>query len=417
MQRAIIASNESFLMTTLNRFVFTACCIAAITTACSNGESEAAPSSALQGGVGGGDARLQETLADPAPEGDLALNVEALADGLVNPWSIAFLPDGALLVTERAGQLRIIRDGALVEEPIAGTPDTLAWNQGGYFDILLHTDFAANNILYLSYAHGVRTSNALRVARAEFDGEALTNLEVIYEAKPLKDTGHHFGGRMAWGADNKLYVTIGEGSKYKEKSQDLTSSFGAVVRLNEDGSVPSDNPSFGDGALPELFTKGHRNPQGLVYDAERGILWETEHGARGGDEINIIIAGANYGWPIATYGIDYSGAKLTPFTEYEGTTQPVKYWTPSIAPSGLAVYRGDLFSGWDGDLLVGAMSAADGQALHRVIMDGDKPAGEERYLIGERIRDVRLGPDGAIYVTTEERSGEPIGKVLRLTPQ
>ena len=404
-------------MTPLSRFIFAACCIAAITAACSNRESEAAPSSALQGGAGGGDARLQETLADPAPEGNLALAVETLAEGLVNPWSIAFLPDGTLLVTEREGRLRVIRDGALVAQPVAGTPETLAWNQGGYFDILPHSDFATNNIVYLSYAHGSRKENALRVARAVFDGKALADFEVIYEAKPLKDTGHHFGGRMVWGGDGKLYVTIGEGSKYKEKSQDITSSFGAVVRLNEDGSVPSDNPDFGDGALPELFTKGHRNPQGLAYDAQRGILWETEHGARGGDEINIIEAGANYGWPIATYGIDYSGAKLTPFTEYEGTTQPVKYWTPSIAPSGLAIYRGTLFSGWDGDLLVGAMSASDGQALHRVMMDGDRPVGEERYLIGDRVRDVRLGPDSAIYVTTEERSGQPVGKVLRLTPQ
>ncbi len=404
-------------MKRLYRFISAACCIAAITASCSNDASEAAPSSALQGGKGGGDANLQETLADPAPEGDLALAIETLADGLVNPWSIAFLPDGTLLVTEREGRLRAIRNGALVAEPITGAPETLAWNQGGYFDILLHVDFATNNVVYLSYAHGTQSENALRVARAVFNGNALENLEVIYEAKPLKDTGHHFGGRMVWGGDGKLYVTIGEGSKYKEKSQDLTSSFGAVVRLNEDGSIPSDNPDFGDNALPELFTKGHRNPQGLAYDAERNILWETEHGARGGDEINIITAGANYGWPIATYGIDYSGAKLTPFTEYEGTTQPVRYWTPSIAPSGLAVYRGDLFSDWDGDLLVGAMSGSDGEALHHVIMDGDKPVGEERYLLGERIRDVRVGPDGAIYVTTEDRRGEPTGKLLRLIPQ
>jgi glucose/arabinose dehydrogenase len=194
----------------------------------------------------------------------------------------------------------------------------------------------------------------------------------------------------------------------------MTTSYGAVIRLNEDGSVPDDNPDFGDGSLPELYSKGHRNPQGLTYDGARDILWETEHGARGGDEINIIKPGANYGWPIATYGIDYNGARITPFTEYEGTTQPFKYWTPSIAPSGLAVYRGDLFEGWDGDLLVGAMALT---ALHRVIMDGDKEVGEERYLVGERVRDVRIGPDGAIYVTTEDRGGEPVGKVLRLTPQ
>ncbi len=369
---------------------------------------------ALQGGKGGGDASLQTSQAAPAPQGNVPLNVETLASGLVNPWSIAFLPDGAMLVTERAGRLRIIRNGGLVTEPVAGAPKTFVRNQAGYFDILPHTEFATNNIVYLSYAAGVRTSNALRIARAVFDGEALTNLEVIYEAKPLKDTGHHYGGRMAWGADKKLYITIGEGAKYKEKAQDTASSFGAVIRMNEDGSAPEDNPDFGADAVPELFTKGHRNPQGLAYDAARGVLWEHEHGPRGGDELNIIEAGANYGWPFATFGVDYNGARITPFTEYEGTTQPVKYWTPSISPSGLAVYRGDLFSGWDGDLLLGALS---GKALHRVMMDGDKPVGEERYLIGERIRDVRIGPDGAIYVTTEERYGDPVGKVLRLTPQ
>ena len=222
---------------------------------------------------------------------------------------------------------------------------------------------------------------------------------------------------MVWGGDGMLYVSIGEGSRYKEKSQDMSSSFGSVVRLNEDGSVPADNPDFGDGSLLELYSKGHRNPQGLAYDAERDILWSNEHGPRGGDELNIVKPGANYGWPLASYGIDYSGAKITPFTEYEGTTQPVKYWTPSIAPSGLAVYRGDLFADWDGDLLIGAMSESAGEALHRIIMNGDEIAGEERYLIGERIRDVRVGPDGAIYVATEERRGAPEGRILRVTPQ
>jgi len=388
-------------MTAVSRF-FLMTCSAAILAACS----------------GGGDARLQETLADPAPDGATALNVEVLAEGLVNPWSIAFLPDGSLLVSERAGRLRVIRDGALLPEPVAGVPEVLAWNQAGLFDILLHPDFEQNRVLYISYAHGTQKENATRVARATFDGSALSDLEVIYEAKPLKDTGHHYGARMVWGGDGLLYVTIGEGSRYKEKAQDMTSSFGSVVRLNEDGSIPADNPTFGGGERPELFTKGHRNPQGLAYDAERGVLWDLEHGPRGGDEINIVEGGNNYGWPLATYGIDYNGAKISPFTEYEGTTQPVKYWTPSIAPSGLAVYRGDLFEGWDGDLLAGAMAGA---ALHRIIMDGDKPAGEERYLLdrGERVRDVRVGPDGAIYVATEltHNGGEADGKVLRLTPQ
>lgn len=388
---------------------------AALVAACSGGGETASASAAPKGG---GDAALQETLADPAPAGETALNVEVLADGLVNPWSIAFLPDGDILATEREGRLRVIRDGALLPEPVAGVPEVLVWNQAGLFDILLHPDFAENRILYLSYAHGTREENATRVARAVFDGSSLSGLEVLYDAKPLKDTGHHYGARMAWGQDGKLYITIGEGSKYKERAQDMATSFGAIVRLNEDGSIPADNPNFGNGERPELFTKGHRNPQGLAYDGERGVLWETEHGPRGGDEVNIIEAGANYGWPLASYGIDYNGAKITPFTEYEGTTQPVKYWTPSLGTSGLAVYRGDLFAGWDGDLLAGAMAGA---ALHRIVMDGTSPVGEERYLLdrAERVRDVRVGPDGAIYVATEKDSGgdAKAGKILRLTPQ
>ncbi len=395
---------------TMTGRIFISVLSAAALTACV-AESNGGPSP-----KGGGDARLQETLADPAPEGALALSVEKLAGGLVNPWSMAFLPNGDLLVSERAGRLRIIRDGALLEAPVAGLPEVLAYNQGGLFDILPHPEFSENRLLYLAYAHGTEQANATRIARATFDGAALHDLDILYDAAPLKDTGHHFGGRMVWGGDGKLYVTIGEGSRYKEKAQDMASSFGAVLRLNEDGTIPEDNPDFGAGALPELYSKGHRNGQGLAYDAARDILWETEHGARGGDEINIIEPGANYGWPLATYGIDYNGAKITPFTEYEGTTQPVKYWTPSIAPSGLAVYRGDMFDGWDGDLLVGALGGA---ALHRVIMDGEEPVGEERFLVrrAARIRDVRVGPDGAIYVTTEDRRGAPEGEVLRLTPQ
>ncbi|NOX94363.1 MAG: PQQ-dependent sugar dehydrogenase [Alphaproteobacteria bacterium] len=394
-------------MTHYLRSLFLIACIAASLSACAN-EGDATTNTAP---AGGGDASLQETLADPAPEGTLDLKIETLAEGLVNPWSIAFLPDGTMLVTERAGRLRIIRDDVLVDAPVTGTPEAYVENQAGYFDVMPHPNFAENNVLFLAYASGTANANALRIARATFDGSALHDVEVLYEAKPLKDTAHHYGGRLVWGPDDKLYFTIGEGSRYKERAQEMTSSFGAVIRLNEDGSIPEDNPSFGEGSLPELYTKGHRNPQGFAYDAERNIFWETEHGARGGDEINIIEAGNNYGWPLATYGIDYNGAKVTPFTEYEGTTQPIKYWTPSIAPSGLAVYRGDLFGGWDGDLLVGSMAL---QALHRVIMEGDKPVGEERYLVGERIRDVRVGPDGAIYVTTEERKGEPVGTVLRL---
>ena len=365
---------------------------------------------------GGGDAALQKTLAEPAPAGTLGVNMDVMADGLVNPWSIAFLPGGDILVTERPGRLRIIRDGLLLEEPVAGVPAVLSYNQGGLFDVMPHPDFAENGVLYLAYAHGDEKANATRLARATFDGSTLSNVEPLYDAKPEKDTGHHFGGRLVWGPDDKIYLTIGEGSRYKEKAQDMETSFGAVVRLNPDGSIPEDNPTFDAGVRPELWTKGHRNPQGLAYDAERGVLWEHEHGPRGGDEINIIEPGENYGWPLASYGIDYSGSRITPFTKYDGTKQPFKYWTPSIAPSGLAVYNGDLFpEDWRGDLLVGALA---GQALHRVDLDGMTVKGEERYeLTGERIRDVRVGPDAAIYVATEDRGGEPTGKIIRVTPK
>lgn len=411
-------------------FLSAGLCAAAILTACSNGENaqasnagsdsgaaENATVGALAPGGGGGDAALQERLQEIAPAGTVALEAETLADGLVNPWGLAFLPNGDILVTEREGRLRVIRDGALVDAPVEGTPEPLVWNQGGYFDVLPHPDFAENNILYLAYAHGTRDANATRIVRGVFDGARLSDVETVYDVSPLKDTGHHFGGRMVWGGDGKLYLTTGDGGRYQERAQDMATSFGAVVRLNEDGSIPDDNPNFGDNALPELYSKGHRNPQGLVYDAERDILWSNEHGPRGGDEINIVQAGGNYGWPAASYGVNYNGSKVTPFTEFEGATQPVKYWTPSIAPSGMAVYRGDLFAAWDGDLLVGAMADHSSQALHRIIMDANSPVGEERYLVGERIRDVRVGPDGAIYVTTEERRGAPVGKVLRLTPQ
>jgi len=382
------------------------------------GCAETPADAATNAGPGGGDSALQTTLAPSPPEGALALNVEMLAEGLVNPWSIAFLPDDIILISELPGRIRIIKNGVLEDEPVPGGPTVLAWGQGGLFDILPHPNFAETATLYFSYAYGTKEDNVLRVARGRFDGNEITNFEPLYETPPSKDTGLHYGGRLVWGPDNKLYVTMGEGSRYKEKAQDMSTSYGAVIRINPDGAIPERNPFFdtepGTLVRPELYSKGHRNPQGLAYDAARDILWSHEHGARGGDEINIVKPGANYGWPIATYGIDYNGARITPFTEYEGTVQPFKYWTPSIAPSGLAVYRGDVFPEWDGDLLIGAMAIP---ALHRVILDGDKEVGEERYLVGERVRDVRVGPDGAIYVATEDRGGAPVGKILRLTPR
>lgn len=400
-------------MIAMRRPRFCAFGVAVVALAACSGADDAA--GAPDKAKGGGDPTLQTTLAPPAPEGTLALNVETIAEGLVNPWCIAFLPDGTMLVTERPGRIRVIRDGKLVIEPVGGAPKVYVGGQAGLFDILPHPAFSENRVVFLSYAHGTRKANGLRVARATFDGAALHDLQVIYDAKPLKDTNHHFGGRLLLGPDGKLYFSVGEGAGYKERAQVMSTSFGAIIRLDPDGTIPGDNPDFGESALPELWSKGHRNPQGLAYDPVRGILWETEHGPRGGDEVNIIKKGANYGWPLATYGIDYNGARITPFTEYEGTEQPVKHWTPSIATSGLAVYYGDLFpADWRGDLLVGAMGRT---ALHRIDLDGTREAGEERYLVGERVRDVRVGPDGAIYATTEDSGGAPVGKVLRLTPR
>ncbi|MGF1544382.1 MAG: PQQ-dependent sugar dehydrogenase [Parvularculaceae bacterium] len=373
---------------------------------------------ALPVGAGGGDAAAQKRLADPAPLGETAIDVEVVAGGLQFPWGLAFLPNGDMLVTERAGRLRILRDGVLDPTPIAGTPDAYVANQAGYFDVLPHPEFTENRLVYLAYAKGDAKANGLAIVRGRFDGAALSGLEDVYAARPLKDTSLHYGGKLAWGPDGKLYATVGEGSRYKELAQRAGTSFGAVVRLNADGSAPSDNPDWAvNGALPELYSKGHRNAQGLAFDPATGVLYEHEHGARGGDEINVIEAGANYGWPLATFGIDYNGARVSPYTELEGARGPAHYWTPSIAPSGLAVYRGEAFPGWNGDLLVGALA---GSALHRIRIDNGVVLGEERYLVdrGARIRDVRVGPDGAVYVTTNagNRDDGGDGEILRLTP-
>ncbi len=358
--------------------------------------------------------KVQTTSAAASPEGAVALKIETLAEGLVNPWSLAFPPDGSILVTERDGKLRIIRDGALVKDPVAGLPSPYVKSQGGLFDVLLHPDFATNRTIFLSYAAGTPEANATRVISATFDGSSISNIKTIFETRPMKNTPVHYGGRLALLPDRTLLITVGDGFNFREQAQDLSSGLGKIVRVNLDGSIPADNPFASvEGRLPETYSYGHRNQQGLAVDPATGAIFETEHGPQGGDELNIIEPGANYGWPIATYGLDYSGAQISPFTEYEGTRQPEKYWVPSIGPSGLAVYQGELFAGWKGDLLVGALAKT---ALHRLDLDNGKVVGEERYLDGQRIRDVREGPDGAIYVTTEDHDGAPIGKVLRLTP-
>ncbi|MGE0665523.1 MAG: PQQ-dependent sugar dehydrogenase [Sphingomonadales bacterium] len=337
--------------------------------------------------------------------------VETVLDGLDRPWSLSFLPDGAMLITGHQGALWIVRDGKL-SAPVSGVPAVKFAGQGGLFEALPHPDFAANRLVYLSYAHAGPEGNALRVARARLEGGALTGLQVLFESKPARSTAVHYGGRMAWLPDGTLLVTGGDGFDYREQAQKLDSDFGKIVRLNDDGSVPADNPFVGRaGSKPEIWSYGHRNAQGIVHDPATGRVYAHEHGPRGGDEINLIEKGANYGWPLATRGMDYSGAYITPFTSYKGTTDAIHGWTPSIAPCGFAIYHGAAFPQWDGDLFVGALART---SLRRVDMEQGKVVGEEIMLadLGARIRDVRVGPDGLIYVLTDGEGG----KLLRLKP-
>ncbi|HZE44822.1 MAG TPA: PQQ-dependent sugar dehydrogenase [Steroidobacteraceae bacterium] len=349
----------------------------------------------------------------PAKVVKAGYKVTEIAKGLDHPWSMAFLPDGSMLVTERQGRLRMIKGGQLQPQPIGGIPAVHTGSQAGLFDIVLHPNFAQNNIVYLTYAAGTAAANGTEVARARFDGSMLQDLHVIFKAAPLKDTDNHYGGRMAFLPDGTFALTIGEGFEYREKAQDLTSDLGKIVRLNEDGSVPRDNPFIGQaGVRPEIYTWGHRNEQGLIFDAQSGLLYETEHGPRGGDELNIIVARKNYGWPVITYGMDYSGAYVSPYTQRPGLEQPVIYWTPSIAPSGLAMYRGEKFPAWKGDLFVGALAF---RHLRRVHLDERGIVVNQEELLNDlhrRIRDVRAAPDGYLYVCTDEADG----RVLRLEP-
>jgi aldose sugar dehydrogenase len=349
----------------------------------------------------------------PAKLVNTGFKVTEIAKGLDHPWSMAFLPDGSMLVTERVGRLRLIKGGSLLAQAIFGVPSVHTGSQAGLFDIVLHPNFAQNNIVYLTYAAGTKAANGTRVARARFDGGSLQDLKVIFAAMPLKGTDNHYGGRMAFLPDGTFLLSIGEGFEYREKAQDLSSDLGKIVRLNEDGSVPRDNPFVAQASVrPEIYTWGHRNPQGLIFDAQSGRIYETEHGPRGGDELNIIVAHKNYGWPVITYGMDYSGAYVSPYTQRAGLEQPVIYWTPSIAPSGLAMYRGDKFPAWKGDLFAGALAF---KHLRRIHLDEQGNVVDQEQLLNDlhwRIRDVRAAPDGFLYVCTDDTDG----RVLRLEP-
>ncbi len=340
------------------------------------------------------------------------VQLTTVASGLEHPWSLAFLPDGRMLVTERPGRLRYVTMKGEVSAPIAGVPAVHAVGQGGLLDVVLDPDFSANSSIYLSYAEpGDGDVNGTAVARAKLDGARLAELQVIFRQSPKVKSDHHFGSRLVFARDGTLFVTLGERNSERQSAQDLGTHLGKIVRITRDGGVPADNPFVGrSGALPEIWSLGHRNVQGATLDPATGRLWAHEHGPRGGDEINLPEAGRNYGWPIITYGREYSGPAIGEGTEKPGMEQPLYYWVPSIATSGMTFYTGDVFPAWKGNLFVGALAA---KLVARLEIGADgKVKAEERFPVGERVRDIREGPDGALYLLTDEDAG----RLLRLAP-
>ncbi len=342
--------------------------------------------------------------AGPLTSEDYQLQVIKLAGNLENPWGMAFMPEGSILVSERPGRLRIVKDAHL-SEPLAGLPAIARHGQGGLLDVALHPDFASNRRIYFSYTARDSTGVGTEVAFAELHVNRLENLTVIFRMKPKSSTGHHFGSRLVFDDQNHLFITLGDRGD-KDRAQRPGDHAGSVIRLHDDGTVPQDNPFVGQpGWAAEKFDLGHRNMQGAAFHPETGALWTHEHGPQGGDEINIVRPGRNYGWPVITYGVNYGiGTKIGEGTSKAGMEQPLHYWVPSIAPSGMTFYTGDKFPAWKGDLLVGALKD---RMLVRLELSGEQIVHEERFLKDEigRIRDVRQGPDGYIYLLTDEKDG------------
>jgi len=348
--------------------------------------------------------------------------VVTVADGLDHPWSMAWLPGGEMLIVERPGRLRVLRGGVLQPEPVAGWPEVYRdEGQGGFMDILPHPDFAENRWLYLSYGKPNEdgSEGTTTVVRGRWDDGRVTDVEEIFESNAWHDNNNHFSGRMAFGLDGYLYLTVGDrmfepDMMADHPALDVTNHMGTIVRLHDDGRVPDDNPFVGRGdALPEIWSYGHRNLQGLAVDPGTGDVWSNEHGPRGGDELNLIVGGGHYGWPVVSHGINYDGTAYTLDASGEGVESPRFVWTPSIGISGMMVYRGDAFPWWKGSAFVGGMV---GEQLGRVILEGTDALGVETLLPGElgRIRDVREGPDGLIYLALEH--AEDLTAVVRLEP-
>lgn len=343
------------------------------------------------------------------------LKVETIATGLSNPWALAFLPDGRLLVTERTGRMRIVtRDGQLSPR-VEGLPPILVRGQGGLLDVVLDRNYAQNKTIYFCFSDPIDGSGRTSLARATLaDGETpgLQDLRIIFRQEGPPSSGNHYGCRILQMPDDNLFLTMGDHFVHRDEAQNLGNHLGKIVRIRPDGSVPPDNPFVNKpGAKPEIWSYGHRNSQGAAINPASGKFWMHEHGPRGGDEINIPQAGKNYGWPVIGYGIDYNGAKIHASTHKDGMEQPITQWTPVIAPSGMAFYTGDLFPQWKGNLFIGGLGA---RRLVRLELNGEKVTKEERLLgaLNERIRDVRNGPDGALWLLTDSSAG----RILRVTP-
>ena len=336
------------------------------------------------------------------------IKFETVAKGLAHPWGLAFLPDGSFLVTERPGRLRLVSKTGEVSKPLTGVPEVFAKGQGGLLDVALDPDFASNRLVYLSYSEPGEGGAGTAVARGKFADGGLENLEVIFRQEPKVGGENHFGSRLAFAPDGKLFITLGERFTFT-LAQDLSNDLGKIVRINPDGSVPDDNPFVGQkGARPEIWSYGHRNPQGAAINPSSGKLWESEFGPWGGDELNIPQAGRNYGWPVVSWGKHYDGTRIPAPPTHPEFADAIAHWTPVISPSGIAFYTGDFIPAWKGNLLIGGLSS---EALVRLTLDGETVKAEERIPMGTRIRDVAQAPDGSVYLLSDEDDG----KVLRLT--
>lgn len=377
------------------RLLIAVLCFSILLSACADRETNSAPKEEYKGVI--------------ISSQKQKFGVDTITQALKNPWGMAFLPDGRILVTDRAGEINIIKDGKLSDEKIQNVPEVYANGQGGLLDIVIHPNYATNGWIYLSYSKPGENGGGTVIARTKLEGNTFTGLQELFSAQPFTTSSVHFGCRIVFDGNGYIFFSSGERGT-KENAQDLSNHLGKILRLHEDGKVPTDNP-FVDtqGARPEIWSYGHRNPQGLVFDRDTKILWDVEHGPKGGDELNKVEKGKNYGWPVVTYGIDYNGSPISDIQEKEGMEPPVKYWVPSIAPCGMVQVTGNKYPNWRNNLLIGALAHTH---VARVEIDIDKAVGEEKLLdkIG-RVRAVAQSPDGYIYVATENP-----GMLVRLVP-